>query len=105
MAKSGEDLLIPEATEHQPRDTSTVLTVFETFASNNMRKQTLRRLAEAYHVEPINPWSDTSITFNASDEPNSEQLENSRIGTQSYSGRLSPHQGTHGWRQRIEPHL
>ena len=50
-------------------DTSTVLTIFETFASNNMRKQTLRSLAEVYQVATINPWSDTAITFNASDEP------------------------------------
>src|SRR3954463_12126607 len=48
---------------------STVLTVFESFAANNMRKQTLRSLAEIYHVATINPWSDTAITFNASDEP------------------------------------
>ena len=33
VAKSGKELLTPE---HQPRDTNTVLTVFETFASNNM---------------------------------------------------------------------
>ena len=66
MAKSGEELLAPE---HQPKDTSTVLTVFETFASNNMRKRTLRSLAEVYQVATINPWSDTAITFNASDEP------------------------------------
>ena len=69
MAKIGEDLLIPEATESHPRDTNTVLTVFETFASNNMRKRTLRSLAEVYQVATINPWSDTAITFNASDEP------------------------------------
>ena len=68
MAKIGEDLLIPEAAEGQPKDTSTVLTVFETFASNNMRKRTLRSLAEVYQVATINPWSDTAITFNASDE-------------------------------------
>ena len=69
VAKSGEDLLIPEATEHHPRDNNTVLTVFETFASNNRRKRTLRSLAEIFHVEAINPWSDTTINFNASDEP------------------------------------
>ena len=34
-----------------------------------MRKRTLRSLAEVYHVATINPWSDTAITFNASDEP------------------------------------
>ena len=69
MASSGEEVLTPEFTEHHPRDTSTVLTVFETFASNNMRKRTLRSLAEVYQVATINPWSDTAITFNASDEP------------------------------------
>ena len=69
MAKSGEELLTPEFTEHHPMDTITVLTVFETFASNNMRKQTLRSLTEVYQVATINPWSDTAITFNASDEP------------------------------------
>ena len=36
VAKIGEDLLILEATESQPEDTSTILTIFETFASNNM---------------------------------------------------------------------
>ncbi len=50
VAKIGEDLLIPEATESHPRDTNTVLTVFETFTSNNMRKRTLRSLAEVCHV-------------------------------------------------------
>ena len=69
MAKIGENLLIPEATESHPRDTNTVLTVFETFVSNNMRTRTLRSLAEVYQVATINPWSDTAITFNASDEP------------------------------------
>ena len=66
VAKSGEELLAPE---NQPNSTSTVLTVFENFASNNMRKQTLCSLAEVYQVATINPWSDTAITFNASDEP------------------------------------
>ena len=69
MAKIGEDLLIPKATESHPRDTNTVLTVYETFASNNIRKRTLRSLAEVYQVATINPWSDTTITLNASDEP------------------------------------
>ena len=69
VAKISEDLLIPEAAESQPKDTSTVLTVFETFASNNRRKRMLRSLAEVYQVATINPWSDTAITFNASDEP------------------------------------
>ena len=69
VAKIGENLLIPEATESHPRDTNTVLTVFETFTSNNMRKRTLRSLAEVYQVATINPWSDTAINFNASDEP------------------------------------
>ena len=66
MAKSGEELLAPE---HQPMDTSKVLTVFETFASNNMRKRTIRSLAEVYQVATTNPWSNMAITFNASDEP------------------------------------
>ena len=34
-----------------------------------MRKRTLRSLAEICHVAAINPWSDTAITFNVSDEP------------------------------------
>ena len=66
MAKSGEELL---AQDNQPNSTSTVLTVFETFASNNMQKRTLHSLAEVYQIASINPWSDTAITFNASDEP------------------------------------
>ena len=48
---------------------NTVLTVFETFASNNRRKQALRSLTEVYHVAATNPWNDTAITFNANDEP------------------------------------
>src|SRR3954469_22328436 len=69
VAKIGEDLLIPEVEGNQPENSSSVLTVFETFASNNMRKRTLCSLAEVYQVATINPWSDTAITFNASDEP------------------------------------
>ena len=70
MAKSGEDLLINNTAEHHPlENNNTVLTVFETFASNNRRKRALRSLAEVCHVAAINPWSDTAITFNASDEP------------------------------------
>ena len=69
VAKIGENLLILEATESHPRDTNMVLTVFETFASNNMRKRALHSRAEVYQVATINPWSDTAITFNASDEP------------------------------------
>ena len=45
------------------------------FASNNMRKRTIRSLAEVYQVATTNPWSDTAITFNASENLNSEQLE------------------------------
>ena len=66
MAKSGEELLAPE---NHSNNTGTVSTVFETFASNNMRKRTIRGLAEVYQVATANPWSDTAITFNASDEP------------------------------------
>ena len=69
VAKSGEDLLIQNTSEHHPVDDNTILTVFETFASNNRRKRALRSLAEVCHVGAINPWSDTAITFNASDEP------------------------------------
>ena len=46
-----------------------VLTVFETFASNNRRKRALCGLAEVCQVATINPWNDTAITFNAGDEP------------------------------------
>ena len=66
MAKSGEGFLAPS---NQPNSTSTVLTVFETFTSNNMQKRTIRSLAEVYQVATTNPWSDMAITFNASDEP------------------------------------
>ena len=34
-----------------------------------MRKRTLCNLTEVYQVATINPWSNTAITFNASDEP------------------------------------
>ena len=66
VARSGEELLTPAPEEYLP---STVSTVFETFTSNNARKRTLRNLTEVYQVGTINPWSDTAITFNASDEP------------------------------------
>ena len=66
VARSGEELLTPAPEEYLP---TTVSTVFETFTSNNARKRTLRNLAEVYQVATINPWSDTAITFNASDEP------------------------------------
>ena len=71
MAKSGEDLLIKNtAYQHPTEDNNhTVLTVFETFASNNRRKRALRSLTEVCQVAAINPWNDTAITFNASDEP------------------------------------
>ena len=45
VAKSGEELLAPE---NHSNSTSMVSTVFETFASNNMRKRTIRSLAEVY---------------------------------------------------------
>ena len=71
VAKSGEDLLTKNTPEQQPPedDDLRVLTVFDTFASNNRCKRVLRSLAEVCHVATINPWNDTAITFNASDEP------------------------------------
>src|SRR4051812_23912864 len=60
---------IMETKENQPKNFSTVLTISETFASNNMRKRALRSLTEVHQVATINPWSNTAITFNASDEP------------------------------------
>ena len=69
VAKSGEDLLLPKTKEHHPEDNSMVLTVFETFASNKRRKRTLRSTSEICHIAETNPWSNTAITFNASDEP------------------------------------
>ena len=70
VAKSGEDLLINNAAElHPTEDNNTVLTVFETFASNNRHKRALNSLAEVCHIAATNPWNDTAITFNASDEP------------------------------------
>ena len=48
VAKSGEDILTKNAPEqHPPEDGDPrVLTVFETFASNNKRKRALRELAK-----------------------------------------------------------
>ena len=45
------------------------MTVFETFASNNKCKRALRELNEVCQIAVINPWNDTAITYNASDEP------------------------------------
>ena len=64
-----ENLGCYNTSEHLPTDNNTVLTVFKTFASNNRCKRALCGLAEVCHVAAINPWSDTAITFNASDEP------------------------------------
>ena len=56
MAKSGEDILIKDAPEQHPpeNDDTRVLTVFETFASNNKRKRALRELADVYQMAAIN---------------------------------------------------
>ena len=65
-----EDLLVShKAEQHPANEHNTVLTVFETFASNNRRKRAHRSSAEICHVAKINPWNDTTITFNACDEP------------------------------------
>ena len=72
VARSSEDLLINNTAEHPPAENNNiVLTVFETFATNNRRKRALHSLAEVCHIVAINPWNDTAITFNASDEPQS----------------------------------
>ena len=57
VAKSGEDILIKDAPEQHPpeQDDPRVLTVFETFASNNKRKRALRELDEVYQIATINP--------------------------------------------------
>ena len=68
VAKSGEDLLTKNTAEQHPND-PTVLTVFETFASNNRRKRALRGLAEVCQIAAINPWNDMAITFNVGDKP------------------------------------
>ena len=76
VAMSGEDLLINNTIEYHPMEnTNTVLTVFETFASNNRRKRALRSLVEVCHVATINLWKGTAITFNAVTNLNSEQPE------------------------------
>ena len=70
MAKSGEDLLINDTAKHHPAENKNiVLTVCETFASNNRRKRALHILAKVCQVAAINPWNDTAITFNSSDKP------------------------------------
>ena len=71
MSKSSEDLLSKNTAEQHPTedDDPSVLTVFETFASNNRRKRAFRNLAEVCQVAAINPWNDMAITFNADDEP------------------------------------
>ena len=73
MVKSGEGILTNNTPENYSLEDNDpkVFTVFETFASNNMRKRTLCGLAKVYQVAIINPWSDTAITLNASDEPKS----------------------------------
>ena len=58
-----------KAEQHPASEHNMVLTVFEIFAVNNRHKRARRSSAEIYHVTKINPWNDTTITFNASDEP------------------------------------
>ena len=57
VAKSGEDLLTKNTAEQHPAedDDLRVLTIFETFASNNRHKRALRSLAEVCQVAAINP--------------------------------------------------
>ena len=57
VAKSGEDILIKDTPEQHPpaNDDTRVLAVFETFASTNKRKRSLRELAEVCLVATINP--------------------------------------------------
>ena len=83
-----------------------VLTVFETFASNNRRKRALHELAEVCQIAAINPWNDTAITFNVGDKP--------KFGTVRAPAALvlSPimddfrlYQSANGWWQRTKPHL
>ena len=70
VAKSDEDLLLNHAAaQHPAGNNNTVFTVFKTFSSNSRRKRAQRSLAEVCHVATINPWNDTAITYNASDEP------------------------------------
>ena len=70
VAKSGKDLLESHKAEpHPAKEHNTVLTVFKTFTSSNRRKRAHRSSAEICHVAKVNPWNDTAITFNASDEP------------------------------------
>ena len=70
VAKSGEDLLVSRKAEQRlAKENNAVLTVFETFASNNRRKRAHRSSSEICHMAKINLWNDTAITFNASDEP------------------------------------
>ena len=50
VAKSGEDLLVShKAEQHPAEENNTVLTVFETFASNNRRKRAHRNFTEICH--------------------------------------------------------
>ena len=76
VAKSGEEILTKNTPEqHPPEDDDLrVLTVFETFASNNRRKRVLRNLAEVCQIAAINPWNNTAITFNAGDEAKSRTV-------------------------------
>ena len=69
-AQKQQGLLIKNTVEQHPTEhNTTVLTIFETFASGNRRKRALCGLVEVCQVAAINPWYDTAITFNASDEP------------------------------------
>ena len=57
VAKSSKDILTKNNPEQHPLEDNDpkVLTVFETFASNNRRKRALHGLAEVCQIEAINP--------------------------------------------------
>ena len=72
MAKYGEPILGLTPLDKQPLPTAqdhSVLTVYETFASNNRKKKALRQLNQIYQVMAAQPWAATPITFNEKDEP------------------------------------
>ena len=76
VAKSGEAILTTATSEkHSPEDDGfNVLTVFETFSSNNRRNRALRDLAEVHQVTAMSPWNDAAITFAADDKPKARSV-------------------------------
>jgi hypothetical protein len=78
VAKSAEAILRLQPASRRPETPSfgdnNVLTIYETFSSDNLRKKALRELSQVHQVTAVSSWTDTPITFNEEDEPRARPI-------------------------------